>query len=248
VRIDVHESATVLASRLADEIAGAIESAPAIVLGLPTGGTPIPIYRALVELTRARQLDWSRVRTFSLDEFIAPATDGPQPYERFLREQLFSRVNLDPARARFPDGRARDVEAECARYDRAIADAGGLDLVLLGIGRNGHIGFNEPADVLVSRTHRATLEESSREANRDLFGGRIEDVPREAISMGLATILGARRIVLVATGEAKAAIVARACTGEVTTTVPASFLQLHQNVTVALDRAAASAISSSKQG
>ncbi len=159
-----------------------------------------------------------------------------------MQERLFRHVNLKAANIGFPDGRAADLDEECLRYERAITAAGGMDLLILGIGANGHIGFNEPAEALAARTHRAVLEEESRAGNALWFRGEIERVPREALSMGMATILNARAIVLMATGEGKSEAIRGTLEGPVTTRLPASFLQLHPQVTVMLDEAAASAL------
>jgi glucosamine-6-phosphate deaminase len=160
-----------------------------------------------------------------------------------MQRQLFRHVNLPPRRIHFLDGTARDVDRECLRYERAIARAGGIDLQILGLGANGHIGFNEPAQALVARTHGTKLRSATRRANAALFGGRLAEVPHEALSMGMATILYAKRIVLLATGASKARCVARMIAGPVTPRVPASFLQLHRHAEVWLDRAAASRLS-----
>jgi glucosamine-6-phosphate deaminase len=213
-------------------------------MGLPTGRTPVPLYRELVTLYRAHLVDFSMTTTFNLDEFVGMGSADPRSYRAFMQCHLFDHVNLSPRRIRFLDGLAGDTAAECARYERAIRYAGGIDLQILGLGANGHIGFNEPAARLTARTHRTTLTPATRRANAALFGNRPGDVPREALSMGMATILHARRIVLLATGAAKAAAVARALNGPITPRVPASFLQLHPAAEVWLDRAAAARLKS----
>ncbi len=210
------------------------------VLGLPTGRTPIALYAQLVAATRAGDIDWSDVRTFNLDEFVGVDPDDPQSYRMFMRTHLFDHVNIDPQHVAFPNGVAADLDAECARYDAAMQAAGGIDLQILGIGANGHIGFNEPAEGLHARTHRVTLRAETRAANTWWFGGRADRVPAEAISVGMAAILGAREVLLMATGEGKAQAVAGMIEGRVTTRLPASFLQLHPYATVLVDRAAAS--------
>ena len=212
---------------------------PSIVLGLPTGRTPVPLYRELVRLHRADRADFGRATTFNLDEFAGLAAGDPRSYHAFMRRHLFDHVNLSPRRTQFLDGAARDAERECARYERAIARAGGIDLQVLGLGANGHIGFNEPARALVARTHCARLKPATRRANAALFGNRIAAVPHQALSMGMATILYGRRIVLVATGAAKARCVQRMIEGPVTPRLPGSFLQLHRNAEVWLDLPAA---------
>jgi glucosamine-6-phosphate deaminase len=159
-----------------------------------------------------------------------------------MEEHLFARVNLNPERIHMPNGVAPDPEEECARYEQAIADAGGIELQLLGIGTNGHIGFNEPGRELAGRTHRVRLKASTRRSNATLFGGDVDKVPTEALSMGMGTILKARRIVLIATGKSKAKCVDRAVNGPISTRMPASFLQLHRDVELMLDEAAAGAV------
>jgi glucosamine-6-phosphate deaminase len=236
VNCQAYDTETELAQALARVLVDTIQRLPGAVLGLPTGRTPLPLYDELRRLTAAGHVDWSEVRTFNLDEFVGFGSGDPGSYCSFMREQLFNHVNLRPEHIGFLNGRADDLAAECERYERAIADAGGLDVLVLGIGSNGHIGFNEPADALVARTHRVRLDEPTRQANALWFGDDLARVPQEALTMGMGTILGARAIVLVATGEAKADVVRQMLTGHVTTRLPASFLQLHPNVTVMLDR------------
>jgi glucosamine-6-phosphate deaminase len=223
---------------VAEALAAAIAQKPDIVFGLPAGRTPILVYRELVALSRARRLDWSRVRTFSLDEFIT-APDGDRlPYQGFMHQHLYASVNMLSGNIHGPDGRAPDPEAECARYERAIDAAGGLDVVLLGIGVHGHIAFNEPGSRLSARTHVAELAPLSRASNAFLFDGHIDRVPTHAISMGMATICGARKIVLVAAGREKAGAVRLMFSGGITSETPATLLQLHRDVTVMVDDAA----------
>jgi len=235
-----------LAGALAARIAEALAAHPALVLGLPTGRTPVRLYHELGARHAAGQVDFSRATTFNLDEFVGIAPDHPGSYRTFMQTHLFSRVNLPPDRINVLNGVAPDLEGECARYERAIEGAGGIDLQLLGIGTNGHIGFNEPARELVGATHRVHLKASTRRSNAALFGGSVDNVPREALSMGMATILRARRIVLIATGKAKARCVDRAVNGPITTRMPASFLQLHREVELMLDEAAAGEIGERK--
>ena len=244
MRVRVFRSAESVARALALDVARAVTAKPAIVLGLPTGRTPIPLYRELVRLHRRGRADFSRASTFNLDEFAGLGAGDPRSYHAFMRRHLFDGVNLSRTRIHFLDGAARDVTRECARYERAIARAGGIDLQILGLGANGHIGFNEPARALIARTHCARLKPPTRRANAALFGGRLAAVPREALSMGMATILYGKRIVLLATGAAKARCVQRMIEGPVTPRLPGSFLQLHRNAEVWLDRAAAGRLAS----
>jgi glucosamine-6-phosphate deaminase len=237
VRLRVFADAHTAARTLARKIARDVRRDPRLVLGLPTGRTSIPLYGELVALHRRGAIDFSAVTTFNLDEFVALGAVDPASYRTFMERRLFRHVNLDPRRVHFLDGRAQDLDAECRRYERAIERAGGIDLLLLGLGANGHIGFNEPADALVASTHRTRLTRATRQANAGLFGG-LSRVPHEALSMGMATILRAKEIVLLATGATKARCVARMIGGPVTPRLPASFLQLHALAEVWVDRAA----------
>ena len=211
---------------------------PGMVLGLPTGRTPIALYDELAK----QKIDFSQVTTFNLDEFLGIPPSHLGSYRQFMEHHLFRRVNLNRDRIHFLDGSATDPEAECARYERAIDEAGGLDLQVLGIGTNGHIGFNEPARELQPRTHRVTLKPETRHSNASLFGGDPEAVPMEALSMGMATILQARNIVLLATGKTKSSCIERVLNGPVTPELPASFLHLHRDVDIIVDEPAASKI------
>ena len=239
MRIRVFASAGALARALAGNISRALSADPALVLGLPTGRTPIPLYDAIVRLHRGGRADFSRATTFNLDEFLGLDPRDPRSYRAFMRRHLFDDVNLSPRRVQFLNGATRDVDRECLRYERAIERAGGIDLQILGLGMNGHIGFNEPARALVARTHCTRLKPATRRANAALFDNRVSAVPREALSMGMATILHAKRIVLLATGASKARCVQRMIEGPVTPRLPGSFLQLHRCAEIWLDSAAA---------
>ena len=236
---DHDDLALLLAERIAAVIRRETAASGRCVLGLATGSTPIGIYRHLIRLHREAGLDFSRVVTFNLDEYWPMAPDSIHSYRRYMWENLFAHVNVAPANVHIPDGTVgREGLAEaCAAYERAIVEAGGIDLQILGIGRTGHIGFNEPGSSASSRTRLVTLDTVTRkEAAADFFGE--DGVPREAVTMGVATILEAREIALIATGEHKAAIVRRAVEGEPSVQVAATFLQRHANATVYLDRAA----------
>jgi glucosamine-6-phosphate deaminase len=239
LKVTVFKDERTLARTLATQIGAALRDTPDLVLGLPTGRTPIRLYHELGALHAHRQADFSRATTFNLDEFLGIGPEHPGSYRAFMEQHLFSRVNLAPERIHVLNGATPDPEGECARFEQAITDAGGIGLQLLGIGTNGHIGFNEPARELAARTHRVTLKASTRRSNAALFGGDVSAVPAEALSMGMATILHARRIVLIATGKSKAGCIARLVNGPITTKMPASFLQLHGNVELMLDEAAA---------
>ena len=223
---------------VAESIAQAIRQDPGLVLGLATGGTPIRTYRYLVQFHRDEGLDFSQVTTFNLDEYIGLGKDHPQSFFTFMREHLFRHVNLDPSRIHLPDGLAADPLSHASDYERAIDSAGGIDLQLLGIGHNGHIAFNEPGSPADSRTRVVELTRSTIAKNARFFDSP-DDVPKTAISMGIGTILEAKRIVLLAHGEDKAEAVSRAIDGPVTTDHPASLLQNHPDVSFVVDEAAA---------
>ena len=227
------------ARALAQRIAAALAQNPRLVLGLPTGRTPVRFYHDLASLAEHGHADFSQATTFNLDEFLGLPAGHPGSYRSFMNAHLFSRVRLAPQRINFLAGTAADAAEECRRYERAIRRAGGIDVQILGLGSNGHIGFNEPAAELQARTHRVVLRPETRRANASLFGGDPAAVPAEALSMGMATILQARSIVLLATGRSKAHCVAAALRGPITPQLPASFLQLHHDVEVMLDQAAA---------
>jgi glucosamine-6-phosphate deaminase len=237
---DHDDLALLLAERIAAVIRRETAASGRCVLGLATGSTPIGIYRHLIRMHREGGLDFARVVTFNLDEYWPMAPDSIHSYRRYMWENLFAHVNMDPANVHIPDGsvpRERLADA-CAAYERAIAEAGGVDLQILGIGRTGHIGFNEPGSSPGSRTRLVTLDTvTRREAAADFFGE--DGVPREALTMGVATILEAREIALIATGEHKAAIVRQAVEGEASVQVAATFLQRHASATAYLDLAAA---------
>jgi glucosamine-6-phosphate deaminase len=199
----------------------------------------VRLYKELVSLAAHGKADFSRVRTFNLDEFLGVGPSHPGSYRTFMEDHLFKHVGISPAQVNFLNGAAADPDAECVRYEEAIAAAGGIDLQILGIGTNGHIGFNEPARELKARTHRVRLQPETRRSNSALFGGDPAAVPAEALSMGMATILQARSIVLLATGRSKAGCVERVVNGPITTDLPASFLQLHHDVQIVLDEPAA---------
>jgi glucosamine-6-phosphate deaminase len=247
MRVRVLATPDAVARLLAHGIARGLARNPRLVLGLPTGRTPIPLYRELVRLHRAGQADFSRATTFNLDEFRGLSASDPRSYRAFMQRHLFDCINLPARRIHFLDGTTRDVAGECLRYERAIDRAGGIDLQILGLGANGHIGFNEPARALVARTHGTRLRSATRHANTALFGGRLAAVPHDALSMGMATILHAKRIVLLATGASKARCVERMVQGPVTPHLPASFLQLHRHAEVWLDRAAAARLKSREE-
>lgn len=234
----VDEAAVATAAIIVEQLG----KTPASVLGLPTGQTALPIYEALVRLHRAGCADFSQVHTVNLDEFVGLSSADPRSFRGFMQQHLFRHIDVRADHVHFLAGDARDSERECARYERLIASLGGIDLLLLGVGRNGHIGFNEPARDLQLRTHRVRLRLETRRANAGPFGGRVGEVPREALSMGMATILQAASIVLVALGRSKASAVASAFSERISTNKPVSFLQLHPSVTAIVDSAAAAGL------
>lgn len=235
----VTDDATQLAQAAADLVSEALRNVPRSVLALPTGRTSIGFYAALVAMHRRQAISLRFATTFNLDEFVGLPASHPGTYRSFMRYHLFEHVDIEPGNAHVPDGEALDLAGECDRYESMVARAGGIDLAVLGIGENGHIGFNEPGSPLDSRTRVVDLAPASRRANAHLFE-RLSDVPSRAITMGIGTILEARRLILLANGSAKADALHRALRGPVATSLPASALQLHPNVVVIADREASS--------
>ena len=228
--------------KAANLIAAQILMKPDCVLGLATGSTPIGIYKRLVEQFEAGDLDFSRVTTVNLDEYCGLAKDDPQSYHYFMQENLFSKVNIDPERIYIPDGMDQNAERACAQYDEMICRMGGIDLQLLGLGHNGHIGFNEPGDVFEPQTHPVQLSENTMEANRRFFKDG-ESMPTQAYTMGIRSIMQARKIIVAVNGADKAEILRSVICGKITPEVPASILQLHRDVTIVADEAAAERLS-----
>ena len=239
MEIIIQPNAEMAARTVADVIAQALLAEPRVVLGLATGLTMQPVYDQLVRKHHEDGLDFSRCSTFNLDEYIGLAADDPRSYHYFMRHHFFDRVNIDLRHTHLPDGMASDLEVECSMYEKLIAKNGGIDLQILGIGLNGHIGFNEPDSAFDSRTRVQALSRATRAQNAPLFPAPAQ-VPREAITMGIGTILEARQCLLLATGLEKAEIVSKALEGPVTAAVTATALQLHPNSTIVLDKAAAS--------
>ena len=222
-------------SRKAANIIGAqVVSKPNCVLGLATGSTPIGTYKRLVEGYEKGDLDFSKVTSVNLDEYRGLTHDNDQSYYYFMNDNLFNHVNIDKARTHVPNGMVEDAEVECGNYEALIKEVGGVDLQLLGLGHNGHIGFNEPSEEFDKVTHCVDLQESTIEANKRFFAS-IDDVPRQAYTMGIGTIMAAKKILVVVSGKDKAEIVKKAFTGPVTPHVPASILQMHPDVTVVCD-------------
>lgn len=217
---------------------------PDCVLGLATGSTPVGLYKQLIEWYRNGDLDFSRVRTVNLDEYKGISRENDQSYYYFMHQNLFDHVNIPAGNTHLPDGMEPDSEKECRRYEELIQSMGSVDLQLLGIGHNGHIGFNEPADAFDKQVHCVNLTQSTIEANKRFFASA-EEVPRQAYTMGIQTIMRSKKILIIANGEGKADIVRDAFFGPITPMVPASVLQLHNDVTLVADEAALSKIPAS---
>ena len=221
-------------------VAARIRAKPDAVLLLPTGTTPLGMYRRLVELHAEEGLSFARATFFNLDEYLGLAPDHPASFHVYMEENFYKLVDANPARVHVPDGSAPDPEAECERYEAAIREAGGVDLCVLGIGRNGHIGFNEPGAPFGSRTRVVRLAESTRRVNAADFEGN--RAPERAITVGMATVFEAQEVLLLASGANKAGAVAAAVEGEISESVPASILRRHPNATFLLDGEAASSL------
>lgn len=228
-----------MSRKAANIISAQIITKPNCVLGLATGSTPVGTYKQLVEWYNKGDLDFSEVSTVNLDEYKGLDHENDQSYYYFMMNNLFKHVNIDLSRTHVPDGTEPDPEKACADYEKIVKSYGGIDLQLLGLGHNGHIGFNEPADDFPKVTHCVDLTESTIKANARFFE-KIEDVPTQAYTMGIGTIFKAKRILLIASGKDKAEIVKKAFCGPIDPQVPASILQLHPDVTVVLDKDAAS--------
>jgi glucosamine-6-phosphate deaminase len=227
---ETFESEELLSECAAEMLLAAIRNNPRIVLGLPTGRTPIGMYRRVVRECAREYHCFRNVTTFNLDEYVGVEREDPGSYFSYMRQHLFDHVDIEPENAHLPHGNASDPEAECRRYENEIAEAGGLALTFLGLGRNGHIGFNEPGTPFDARTRVVELTESTRKANAELFHDG--HVPTRAITMGIATILESRSIVLLAAGNGKEAAIARLRSGEIDESFPASALWKHPDVTV----------------
>jgi glucosamine-6-phosphate deaminase len=234
IQPDADSAANLVARIIAAEVGGN----PRAVIGLATGGTMERLYGHLVKLHQQGALDFSGCTSFNLDEYAGLKSSDPNSYHHYMREHLFRHVNFSPAKTHLPHGDAPDLAAECRRYEGLIREAGGIDLQLLGIGASGHIGFNEPLSNFRSRTREKALTPTTIRQNAPYFGGE-DKMPRRALTMGVGTILDARRCVLLATGSGKAGIIARAVEGPITSMISASALQWHPRCTVVVDEAAA---------
>ncbi|HEY0796645.1 MAG TPA: glucosamine-6-phosphate deaminase [Acidisarcina sp.] len=240
MEVIIRHDAAAAANLTAALVAARLRAKPALVLGLATGRTMEAVYNVLVTMHHAHALDFADCTTFNLDEYIGLAPEDEHSYRFYMNQLLFNRVNIDLKNTHIPHGLATDLREEAARYEALITQAGGIDLQLLGIGHAGHIGFNEPLSALMSRTRDKALTPTTRQQNAGMFGGDVGMVPKRALTMGVGTILEARELILLATGDAKAAIIAKAIEGPITSMISASAIQLHPNCKVILDDAAAS--------
>lgn len=238
MEVVIRETQEDAASLTACLIAQELSANPHLVLGLATGRTMEIVYSFLGQMHAEEGLDFSLATTFNLDEYVGIPGDHPGSYRRYMEEHLFSRVNIDLRRTHLPNGMAPDIETECRQYEARIKNRGGIDVQLLGIGRSGHIGFNEPLSALQSRTREKALTPETVKQNAFVFGSE-ENMPRWAITMGVGTILEARRCILLATGAEKAEVLAKAVEGPITSMISATALQLHPRCTVIVDEAAA---------
>lgn len=225
----------------AEIMADVMKQTPACVLGLATGSTPVGMYKKLIDMNRAGEIDFSQVTTVNLDEYYPIAPDSDQSYRYFMNVNLFDHVNVDKAKTYVPDGTATDPDEACAAYEALVNKVGPADIQVLGIGQNGHIGFNEPAKALEVGTHVTVLTENTIKANARFFAS-VDDVPTKALTMGIGTILSAKKIIILASGAAKAEAVSKMLAGKLDTSCPASMLNLHADVTVICDEAAMNAI------
>lgn len=239
MRILVCKDYEEMSKKAAQLIASQVTLKPNSILGLATGSTPIGMYRDLVKMYEKGELDFSNIKTFNLDEYYQLPRDNDQSYYYFMHKNLFNDINIKEENINIPNGMTKDVVSECINYDKAIEDIKGVDIQVLGIGNNAHIGFNEPSNVFIKNTHLVDLKDSTIKANARFFES-IEDVPKKAVTMGIGSILAAKKILLLASGEGKAEAVYNTVYGEVNPQVPASILQFHNDVTLILDEAAAS--------
>ena len=245
MEVVIQPTATAAADLVARIIARELQKNPRLVIGLASGNTMESVYARLVQMHREEDLDFSACRTFNLDEYVGLSVNHGNSYRHYMNQHLFLHANIHLANTHLPDGMAEDPAAECAKYESLIAEHGGIDLQLLGICQNGHLGFNEPLSSFRSRTRVTVLSRATRAQNGPLFSGP-ESVPKRALTMGVGTILDCRRSLVLATGAEKASIVAKAVEGPITSMISATALQLHQNCTFILDEAAASELKESE--
>lgn len=239
MRIIVVENYEEMSKKAAMMIASQVMLKPNSVLGLATGDTPLGMYKELIKLYNKNQVDFKEVKTFNLDEYYGLNRENPQSYYSYMNVNLFNNINIIRENINVPNGMAMNVDAVCSDYEDKIKEASGIDMQVLGIGGNGHIGFNEPDVNFEAQTHLVNLDEETIQANSRFFDS-IEDVPVKAISMGIKTIMNSKKIILLANGISKAKAIERAVKGKISPKVPASILQLHNDVTIILDSEAAS--------
>lgn len=222
----------------ANEMANIIKNNPKAILGLATGGSPVGMYKELIKMNQSGEIDFSKVTTVNLDEYVGLSGEHPQSYRYFMNNILFNHINIDKNNTYVPNGLAENIEEECKNYDVKIAELGGTDVQLLGVGNNGHIAFNEPDSSLVSGTHLTGLTEETIKANARFFD-TIDEVPKTALTMGLGGIMKSKKIIVIASGESKAEAVKGMVSGKISTNMPASMLQMHRDVVVIVDEDAA---------
>ncbi|MDD3765827.1 MAG: glucosamine-6-phosphate deaminase [Eubacteriales bacterium] len=220
-------------------VAAQVTMKPDCILGLPTGSTPLGMYSRLIQMNKENKLDFSKIKTFNLDEYFPISKDNNQSYHYFMFENFFNHININKENVNIPNGETDNPEGECVRYEEAIGAAGGIDLQVLGIGQNGHIGFNEPDDYLESATHITSLTQNTIEANSRFFDS-MDDVPKKALTTGMGTILKSRKIIILASGKVKAEAVRSLLSGKITTQNPSTMLNLHSDVTLIADEDALS--------
>ena len=237
MKVIICESYEEMSQKAAEMIADEMKAKKNATLGLATGSTPIGTYDCLVEKYNAGEIDFSDVITFNLDEYYPISPDNEQSYMYFMRKNLFDRVNVKLENVHIPSGSCDDIEKECKAYDEALAANGSVDIQVLGIGQNGHIGFNEPSSELVAGTHPTVLEQDTRVANSRFFAS-LDEVPTHAVTMGMASIMSAKKIILLANGKGKHAAISAMVNDKITTSIPATLLKLHPDVTVICDKAA----------
>lgn len=232
-----------MAETAVDILIDSIETNRFLKLGLPTGKTPEGVYKLLARAHKNCGVDFSKLTTFNLDEYVGLDINHPQSYNRFMKENLFSKINIPEKNYHLPNGCAKDLEEECLRYEKLIRESGGIDIQLLGIGGNGHIGFNEPSTCFSRGTHKVKLTKETIASNAEkFFDGDIDRVPKEAITMGIKSILDAKKIILIASGIEKAKVIEALVNKPITSRIPATILQRHANVILIIDKAAASLI------
>ncbi len=238
MKVIVEKDYKKMSKKAAQLVKHQINEKPDSVLGLPTGGTPLQMYSELIDMYKRGEVDFSQVVTFNLDEYYGLTPDHPQSYHYYMYNNFFDHVNIKEENINILDGMTQNIEKECEEYERKIEQAGGIDLQVLGIGPNGHIGFNEPSQSLKDKTHLVKLTEETREANSRFFESK-EEVPKKALTMGISTILKSDKIIIMAAGENKASTINKTLSGQINTCTPSTLLQTHPDVTVIVDKDAA---------